>query len=262
MAPVSGYPEETLLIGGAGTNTGAMKLMAEDFRKRRPRATIVVLPSIGTSGAIKAVAEDRIDIGLTSRALNPEERDAEIIEEPYGQTALIFGVPQSNPAEGLTLAEIEDIYARKRTAWPDGTPIRLILRPQKDTLSIYLAGISPGLKSASEKARSVPGVFVGMTDQDAAAQIEKTPGAFGVMSASLISSENRRIKALSVQGTAPTPSNVAAGKYPYVLTLFLIYKRDRCKGAVKDFVELVFSKTGRNRLYETNHVALPRATRK
>jgi len=116
------------------------------------------------------------------------------------------------------------------------------------------------LKLASEKAYSIPGVFVGMTDQEATTQIEKTPGAFGISSAAIVLTEKIKIKALSIEGIAPTLSNVATGKYPYTLTFFLIYKRDKYKGSVKDFVEFVFSQDGKKLLSHHDHVTLLRAT--
>jgi phosphate transport system substrate-binding protein len=160
------------------------------------------------------------------------------------------------------------LLAGKRKTWPDGTPIRLILRPLRDTFSVFLAGINPRLKSASEKARSISGVFVGMTDQVAAEQIEKTPGSFGTTSACLVAVEKRKIKALSVDGAAPVLSDIAdgvdisAGKYPYTMTMFLVYKGDADKGRVKDFIKFIFSKDGRKILSESGHVPLPRMTGK
>ncbi|MBA4423355.1 MAG: hypothetical protein C0390_09715 [Syntrophus sp. (in: bacteria)] len=261
-------PKERLIITGTGSGIGAMRRMAEGFQMKHPYVAIDVLPSIGSTGGINAVKEGRIDIGLSSRPLTPDERSMGIIEEPYGRTAIIFGVQASNPTNGLTLTEIEDIYTRKRPTWSDGTPIRLILHPINDVLSVYLASINPRLKSASEKAQAIPGVFIGMTDQEGASQIEKTPGSFGTTSASLVASEKRKIKALLVDGAAPALSNIAdgvhlsAGKYPYTMTMFLVYKRDNNKGEVKDFIKFVFSKDGRKLLFESGHVTLPRITGK
>jgi len=261
-------PNKELIITGTGSSIGTMRRMGEVFQKKHPTVTVNVPPSIGSTGAIKAVKEGKIDIGFSYRPLKPDERSIEIIEEPYGRTPVIFGVQESNPTNGLTLAEIEDIYAGKRTTWSDRTPIRLILRPISDGFSVYLASINPRLKSAYEKARSIPGVFVGETDQDAAEKIEKTPGSFGATSAALIVSEKRKIKALLVDGAAPTLSNIAdgvpisAGKYPYAMTMFLVYKRNNDKGEVKDFIKFVFSKDGRKLLSESGHVTLPRITGK
>lgn len=254
--------KETLIITGTGSSIGTMKLMAKGFQKKYPGVTVQVLPSIGSTGGIKAVKEDKIDIGLSYYPLKPEERSAEIIEEPYGRTAFIFGVQDSNPTQSFTLAEIEEIYAGKRKTWPDGTPIRLILRPVSDSFSAYLASINPGLKSASEKAHSIPGVFVGNTDQEAAVQIEKTPGSFGTTSISLVASEKRKIKALFVDGAPPTLTNISTGKYPYVKTLSLVYKKDKYKDAVKDFIEFVFSRDGQKLLSDNGYVTLQRITGK
>ncbi|MBU2056055.1 MAG: substrate-binding domain-containing protein [Proteobacteria bacterium] len=264
----SANPQEKLIITGSGSGIGAMRRMAEGFQRKHPNVSVDVLPSIGSTGGIKAVKEGKIDIGLSYRPLTPEERSMGIIEEPYGRTPLIFGVQESNPTKGVTLTEIEDIYAGKRRTWPDGTPIRLILRPWRDSFSVYLASINPRLKSVSEKAHSIPGVFVGMTDQEAAEQIEKTPGSFGITSACLVAVEKRKIKALLVDGVAPALSNIpdgvdiSAGKYPYTMTMSLVYKGDADKGAVKDFIKFVFSKDGRKILSESGHVTLPQITGK
>lgn len=236
--------------------------MAKGFHEKRPGVTVEVLPSIGSVGGIKAVQDGKIDIGLSSRPLRPEERSAEIVEEPYGRSAFVFGVQDSNPTKGFTLAEIEDIYAGKRKTWPDGTPIRLILRPVSDSYSQYLAGVTPGMKSASEKAHSIPGVFVGITDRDGALQIEKTPGSFGITSAAIAAAERLKIKALSVDGIAPTLPNVSAGKYPYATTFVLVYKRDKYRGPIKDFIEFVFSRDGQKLLSDNSHVTMQRITGK
>ena len=254
IGAASASSTETIVMTGTGSGIGVMQLMARGFQKKHPRVIINVLPSIGSTGGIKAVTEGKIDIGLSSRSLKREERSPGIIDEPYGRIAFIFGVQASNPAKNLTLAEIEEIYAGERKTWSDGTPVRLILRPLSDAFSIYLMSISPGLKSAAEKAHAIPGVFVGNTDQDAALQIEKTPGSFGTTSSSLIAAEKRKIKPLSVEGIPPTPPNVSAGKYPYAMTLYLVYKTDNVKGAIKDFIEFVFSWDGRKILSDNGYM--------
>jgi len=255
---VSAGSKETLMITGTGSSIRVMELMAKDFQRKHPNVDVKVLPSIGSTGGIMAVQENKIDIGLSARSLKPEERSTGIIEEPYGRIAFIFGVQDSNPVKGFTLAEIEEIYAGKRKTWPDGTPIRLILRPLSDAYSTYMASINPGLKSACKKAHTIPDVFVGNTDQVAARQIEKTLGSLGTTSSSIVATEKRKIKALSVDGTAPTLVNVSTGKYPYAMTMSVVYKRDRYRGAIKDFIDFVFSGAGQKLLSDNGHVPLQR----
>jgi phosphate transport system substrate-binding protein len=103
---VSAGSKETLMITGTGSSIRLMELMAKDFQRKHPNVTVKVLPSIGSTGGIKAVQKEKIDIGLSARSLKPEERGTGIIEEPYGRIAFIFGAQDSNPAKGFTLAEI------------------------------------------------------------------------------------------------------------------------------------------------------------
>jgi phosphate transport system substrate-binding protein len=258
----SASSKETLIITGTGSSIGVMELIARDFQRKHPNVTVKVLPSIGSTGGIRAVQAGKIDIGLSVRSLKPEERSAGIIEEPYGRIAFIFAVQNSNPAKGFTLAEIEEIYAGKRKTWSDGTPIRLILRPLSDAYSDYLASINPGIKSASEKAHAIPDLFIGNTDQETARQIEKTPGSFGITSSSVVTAEKRKIKALFVDGTAPTLANVSTGKYPYAMTMSVVYKRNKYRGTIKNFIEFVFSRDGQKFLSDNGHVTLPRIIEK
>ncbi len=254
----SASSNETLIIAGNGSSIRIMKLMADGFQKRHPNVTVSILPSIGSTGGIKAVKEGKIDIGLSARSLKQEEMIPGIIEEAYGRTAFIFGVQESNLIEGFSLTEIEEIYVGKRRTWSDGKPIRIILRPLSDAYSVFLAGINPGVKSASEQVHSVPGVFVGITDREAAVQIERTPGSFGITSAAIVAAEKLKIKAISVDGVLPTLSNVAAGKYPYALTMSVVYREDKYTGAVKDFISFTFSNDGRKLLSANGYVTLSR----
>lgn len=249
-----------LVLTGTGSAIGVMQLMGKAFQQRYPDTVVEVLPSIGSTGGIKAVGVGKIDVGLSARSMKPEEMTRVIVEEPYGRTAFIFATQESASDKGFTLREFEEIFAGKRTAWRDGKPVRLVLRPMSDAYSQYLVTISNGMKAAYEKAHAIPGVFVGNTDQEAAVQIEKTQGAFGVTSACLVAAEKKRIKGLSVDGVAPTMANVASGAYPYTITMHIVYRKDSANPAVKQFADFVFSTQGRKILTQTQHVPLKRGS--
>src|SRR3989338_2515671 len=61
-------------IGGSGGALGAMKIIAAAFKKTHPRADVVVLPSLGSGGGIKAAIAGSLDVGLSSRPLKDTER--------------------------------------------------------------------------------------------------------------------------------------------------------------------------------------------
>ncbi|MBI5484759.1 MAG: hypothetical protein HY888_09900, partial [Deltaproteobacteria bacterium] len=107
------------------------------------------------------------------------------------------------------------------------------------------------------KSYRIPGLFTGVTDQDAADQIEKTTGAFGVTSLSLILSEGRNVKILSLDGVVPDVANLESGKYPYFMTMHLVYRKSN--PAVRRFIDFVFSREGQKVLRDCGHVPLKRA---
>ncbi len=196
-----------------------------------------------------ALKKGKIDIGMVSIDLKEEEKSGGIIQKPLGKTALVFGVHVSNPVKNLTLEEIEQIYSGTAT-WPDGSKIRLVLRPRSDSFSKFLADISPNLKYASKKAYSIPGVFLGITDQDAADHIEKIKGSLGTTSTSLVTAEKRKIKMVPINNIAPTIKNIHTGTYPFTIKLSIIYKKNRYKGAAKNFMDFIFSHEGELILWE------------
>jgi phosphate transport system substrate-binding protein len=235
---------ETIRITGTGSSIGVMTLLAKEFQKRQAAVKVTILPSIGTTGGIKALKDDKIEIALTSRPLKPEEAGADLVEELYGRSPFVFATRQDNQVKGLTLAEIEKIYLGQQQVWTDKLPVRLVLRPMSDSYTAYLGSISKNMGTAVRKAHTIPGVFVAATDQDAADQIEKTPGSFGITSLSLILAEQRKISAIPINGVAPSVANLVAGKYPYSISLLIVYKKSRYGGAVKSFVDFIYSPEG------------------
>lgn len=249
---------ETLRLSGTGAAIGGMRHLGAAFEKSRPGVRVDVLPSTGSTGGIRAAADGKLDITCASRPLKEEEKKQNLVQEQYAKTGFVFATHQANETPGFKLSEIEDIFAGRRTTWPDGRPIRLILRPLSDTFSLYLTQLSPGMAAAVASAHKIPGVFVAGTDQDSANQIEKVAGSFGLTSTALVNSEKRRVGVLSVDGVPPTDDNIASGRYPYHLPLFLVYRSDRNNGLVKAFVDFVYSEAGREILSKNGHLPLPR----
>lgn len=253
---------QVVTVTGTGSSIGTMKVMADALSKKHPAIRVEVLPSIGSTGAIKAVNADKIDVGLSSRALRLEERDRDVEAVPYGRTPVVFGTHPKTPINDITLEEVEQIYRGQKLTWPDKTPVRLVLRPKSDAYTEFLARISDRMRVATEISYTIPGLFTGITDQDAANQIERAEGSFTVTSLSLLLSEDRRIKRLTLSKVAPTVKNLESGKYPFAMTMYLVYRHNSRNSAVRTFVDFLFSREGQQILRETGHELLKKPVNK
>ena len=258
MAPAV-FAEEILRVSGTGAAIGGMKLLGEAFGKKHPGVTVDVFSSLGSTGGIKAVAAGKLDIAVSARRVKEEENVPGLVEKPYATSLYIFATSSFNPTSGLGLSEIQDIYAGKNTTWPDGKKIFLVLRPSADAFTGFLEKISPGMKDAVESSKKRPGMFIGITDQDAADQIERIPGSFGVTSYSLVASEKRHIKPLAVDGISPVGKHGVNEKYPYFMTLYLVYVKDRSTAAIGNFIEYIHSKEGEKILRRNGHIPIGKA---
>ena len=82
---------------------------------------------------------------------------------PYAKSALVFATQPGNPEVGVTTEQLIEIYAGVRKTWSDGTRIRLVLRPETDTDTIYLREHIPGIGPALDAAENRLGVSVAFT---------------------------------------------------------------------------------------------------
>lgn len=247
---------ESLRISGTGGAIGGMRFLAEAFRRAEPGVDVLILPSIGSSGGIRAVLAGKLDIGLSARPLSPEETAQGARETAYARTAFVFAVHPEVMRSDTTLAEIVEIYAGRKTTWDDGTALRLILRPAADTDTIALRMLSPEMAHAVERSQKREGLIVAMTDQDAADVLERTGGSIGTTTLAMAVSEKRRIRVLSLSGVKPTTRSVRDGTYPYTKTFYLVTRQAPSPIAAR-FLRFVRSPEGKAILSRVGHVPLP-----
>ncbi|MEO8332586.1 MAG: substrate-binding domain-containing protein [Gallionella sp.] len=252
LLPTCGFAA-MLRIGGTGADLGTMQLLADAIRKHSPDTKINIQPSIGSSGGISAVLAGALDIAISSRPLKDDERAKGAQEWLYARTPFVFATEQQLPQTQLTLKEIIGIYDGSLTKWKDGTTIRIILRPETETDTALLKKYIPGMEAAMGKAYLRRGPPIATTDQDAADKIQQISGAVGSSTLALILGENRPLKALAINGIAPTLENLANGTYSMTKPLYLITGAHLTAEA-KRFVDFMRSKEGATILQHTGHL--------
>lgn len=247
---------ETLTIGGNGSALGSMKLLGSAFETSHPGITVVVLPSLGTSGGIKAVSKGAIDIGLSARVLIDEEQKLGLDVIEYAKTPVVFSVKADNPLSGLSKDEFLRILKGGASAGLHGQRMRPILRPVNDAEVIHIRKTFPEIGAAIERTLSSHmDATVALTAQEAADLIEKIPGAIGFSTLSLIRSEKRQMKVLPFNGVAPSAANIANGSYPLVMGLYLVTKHNPPE-RIRKFIEFVRTDPGARLLEEYGNYAV------
>jgi phosphate transport system substrate-binding protein len=246
---------EVIKIGGVGSALGTMKLLASAFAKSHPGTKVVVLPSIGTKGALKAVPDGAIDIGLLGVSLRKEEVAAGTTVTEYARTPFIFVTRKDIEMKGLTTEEVARIYRGDMQRWPGGERIRVILRRPDDADNLILKGLSPGVKKALEVLFSERGHLFAITDQDNLDLIETTPGSLGYTTLAQVIAEKRRVKILSLDRVFPSVKTLADGNYPVSKTLSMMTKQ-RPSGKVLMFVNFVMSGEGARILKDNGNMVI------
>ena len=245
---------DTLRVGGTGSALGTMKILAEAFQASRPDTRIVIVPALGSSGSIRAVAAGVLDIGLSGRPLKPAEREQNLAAREVARTPLVLASMRAHG--GFTLDDIARIYDGTLQTWPDGGALRPILRPESASETALLRAMSPGIDRALTIAHARPGVHIAIIDQDSADAIEQIPGALGPSTLALIVSEQRKIKALPLNGVAPSVAALARGRYPYFKPLYFVTPQNP-SGPARAFAAFVQSRQGARILSDNGYLPLP-----
>jgi phosphate transport system substrate-binding protein len=255
IGPAKGYAE-TLMVGGTGGALGTMHILAHEFMGQNPGITVEVLPSLGSGGGIKAVMQGAIDVGLSARKLQEAERQAGLIEVEIGATPFVVIVGKNNPSNSITLRELVEIYTGKLKNWPDGSHLRLILRPDKDNDITILRSISPEMNAAVDAAQKRPGQIVCVTDQDNADRVEAQPGLIGTSTLAQILTEKRSLKTLAINSVIPSPATIASKEYPLYKTFYLICAKEP-SFSVRQLLSFVQSDRGQRLLSQYGFLVQP-----
>ncbi len=171
VAPPPRGPE--LLVAGSGVWTGVIA------RGGGPEALgegIRLAPSIGSGGALKALLDGEIDVGLLSRELRPRESKLPIDAHAAHPSRLIFATasaPVTSRADALRL------YREPQPRLPSGARARPLAREPGDSGWPVICAADPELCEAMKQAVAAGRAEVAWTDAEMARRLAEVPGAVG-----------------------------------------------------------------------------------
>lgn len=217
--------------------------LAESVSAKNPDLKIEVLPSMGTSGGLRALTDGVIQIAIAARPLKPEERAIGLQERACLITPLLFATSRDSGGT-IALANLPEIYSDPVRTWPDGMPLKVILRARSSSEMPFLARKIPTLKDAFESAFRRPGMAIGVTDQINADLAQSIEGSFAIMTLLQIRSESLDLRTVAIDGVEPTAKAALDGRYPLAIRFCFVTRPILSEGDAA-FLDQVVSENGR-----------------
>lgn len=248
---------ETLTIGGTGSATPLIERFAQAYAKRKPEVAVRIIdPPMGSSGSIRAVLAGVNDLAVAGRPVNEDEKTKGGQSWALGRTPFVMATSRQQPHPGFDLEQLAAIYEGKQTTWPDGSPIRLVLREPTESDTLVLRKMSPALDRAVGAALARPGMLVAANDLENLKLLEKTPGSLGSTNLGLLQTRTGGLQALALGGTKPDLDALAAGNYPYDKTLYLV-RGPQLAPAAQAFVDFMLSDASKGLLEQSGYRLAP-----
>lgn len=212
-------PQPSGLTGSIATDgsTSMQKVintLGEAFMNENKGITFTYNPT-GSGSGIKAVQEGRCDIGLSSRALKAEEKEAGLKETVLAYDGIAIIVNPENPVSDLTLEQIAEIYTGRITNWKDlgGNDAEIVLIGREAG-----SGTRDGFETITGTTDACQYRQELTSTGDVITAVSQNPDAIGYAS---LASVKDTVKALNVGGVTPSEATVKDGSYlvqrPFVL---------------------------------------------
>lgn len=243
LLPGAAYAEEkSLMISGSTTVLPIASAVAEAFMDKNPDLDVKV--SGGGSGAgISAIGKKSIDIGMTSRDLNSDEKTAypKLILTPVAKDGIAIIVNQANPVESLTLSQVKDLYTGTTKSWKDvGGKLEAPELVGRDSAS----GTREFFFNEVMKKTDFSSSMLEKNSNGAVQQlVSQTPAAIGYVGMGF---ENGvKVISLDINGkkVKSTVESVKSGEYPLSRELYLITSGEPT-GVAKEFIDFLLSADG------------------
>lgn len=228
-------PEQTVSTDGSTSMEKVIGFLSEAYMEKNQNVKVTYNPT-GSGSGIQAVQDNYCDIGLSSRDLKDEEKK-DLNETVVAIDGIAVIVNPENPVDDLTIDQIAEIYTGEITNWSEvGGSDLPIVRIGREAAS----GTRDGFESITGTADSCKYAQELTSTGDVVQTVSSNPNAVGYAS---LASVNDTVKALKVDGVAPSNETILNGTYRIQRNFVLVTRKDKeLTGAARDFFDFAMSK--------------------
>ena len=235
-------------IAGGTAHIPVMKEAARQIMEANPAVRITVAGG-GSGVGVQKVGEGIVQIGNTGRALKPAEVEKYgLVTFPFAIDGVAVAVNPGNRVEGLTKAQIKDIFSGKIANWKEvggaDAPISLYVREDGSGTreTFEERALDKGASAAAANVVNSNGAMKTAIGQD--------PNAVGYVG---IGHLDKSIKGISVDGMAPSQENAASGQYTVTRLLYMNTKGEP-QGITRGFVDYIFTPAGQEIVSKAGYI--------
>jgi phosphate transport system substrate-binding protein len=225
--------------------------LAEAYGETSPLVTVEV-DGLGTGFGLQALRAGEADMALASW-LPPRAEEGGAgswqLDPGWQATAvardgLAIVVHPDNPAEGLGLLQLQDLFGGRAYEWAGESPAGSGLSALGEVQPVSREEGS-GARAAFEALvmdgeRVTPRAVLMLSPGDVVEYVASTPNAIGYVSMGQVTP---KVKVLKIEGLLPTPETTAQGAYALTREFWLI-AAEPVAGVVQDFVDFSLSPAG------------------
>ena len=255
---------------GSDTLVNVAQAWAEEYRVVKPDVAVAV--SGGGSGTgIAAMINGTVDIANASRKMKgrevkaAEKHGVHPKEFVVGYDALAVYLHKDNPVKSMTLAQLNEIYARggKYTKWTDlgievpgckDQEIVVVSRQNNSGTYAYFRKAVLG-----KKGRYRMGTRDMHGSKDVVDLVEHTACAIGYSGLAYATDHLKMVCIAKKEGDAcvnPSVATASDHSYPIARPL-LMYTNGEPQGAVKEYMDWILSDTGQCIIYHKGYAPIP-----
>lgn len=204
----------TVTLAGSTSMQKLCEAMIESFEAVYPDITVTA-EYTGSGAGLEALAGGKTDIGNASRSLKDGEKQSGAVENIVAIDGIAVITHKDSVVSDLTAQQLTDIYTGKITNWKD-------LGGADEAIVVLGREAGSGTRGAFEELLKIEDQCAYAQELDSTggvlAKVAATPGSIGYVSLDVV---DDTVKALSLDGVAPTEENIVAGSYklsrPFVM---------------------------------------------